>query len=102
MLYVALVKGMRAHAEKVVFHSFECICRALVCVWSSWPRAGTFVGDVLHASSITGEGGRVPRTSLPFLSRSCGSEAKAGGLRCRAHFSFILGIARGMAPVITR
>ena len=100
MLYVASVKGMRAHAEKVVLHSFEFICRALACVWSAWPRTGTFVGDMLHASGITAEGGRVPGISLLFLSRSCGSQARARGLRCRAHFSLILGIERGTTPVM--
>ena len=55
---------------------------------------------MLPASSITGEGGSIPTTCLLFLCRSCGSRAEARGLRCCAHFSFILHTARGTAPVI--
>ena len=102
MLYVATVKSMRAHAKKVLFHLFKFVCIVLVCVWLLWLRPGPFVGVMLHAGSITSEGGRMPKASLLSKSRSCGCKAEAGGLRCRAHFSFILGIARGTAPVIIR
>ena len=106
MLYVATVKGVRAHAEKVLFHSFKFICIVLVCVWLLWlrpgPVVGPFVGVMLYAGSITSEGGRMPKAFFLSKSCSCGCEAKAGWLRCRAHFSFILGIARGTAPVIIR
>ena len=92
---------MRTHAEKVVFHSIEFIYRVLVCVWSLWLRAMPFVWVILHASSIAGEGSRIPKTSLLFWSHSCGSRAKAAWLGCRAHLSFIVGTTRGTAPVIS-
>ena len=68
MLYVATVKGVRAHAKKVVFHSFKFICIVLVCVWLLWLRPGPVVGPfvvvMLYAGSITSEDGSMPKASL--------------------------------------